>query len=266
MEKHTLNTYHEVLLKMYLVKGDDLISCPNSNCSNYNFILNKNSYLLCKYTECLKCLECGAEYSHNMMNFFNWKFILNFFSVNDLKSKILKFMITKYCNNCNTPIEKAEGCKHIECNLCGYSFCWRCTGDWNEHNELCCMGLLTNIYDEALRKDYLPFVLLFLIIVMTLKLIFAFNILLYIFTFLIKATIFTAMLISDVLSLATCYRIFSTSRKTAVSLFLLYVTYSITMHHYRLRPFGEGTYLIMQIGFLFFSFLMIKCKKSILRR
>ena len=269
MEKRILTLYHEVLLKMYLVKSDDLISCPNSNCSNYNFIDKKNSRLsqfLCKMTECIKCSECGAEYSHNTMNIFNLKFFLNLFSINNLKSKFLKYIITKHCNNCNTPIEKGEGCKHMECNRCGYSFCWKCTCDWNGHNELCCMGLSTNIYDDALRKDYQHIVLIFLLIVMTLKLIFAFDILLYIFTLLIKVTIFWLMLGSDLTFLEDFNGLYSTSWKKAFLLCLFYFPYSISLYYYRLHPFSERVYLFLQIFVLFTASLVDKYKKRILRR
>ncbi len=36
---------------------------------------------------------------------------------------------TRKCPNCNTRIEKNQGCNHMTCRLCKHEFCWTCMGE-----------------------------------------------------------------------------------------------------------------------------------------
>lgn len=42
---------------------------------------------------------------------------------------------TKKCPRCTTPIEKDEGCNHMNCRKCRYEFCWICMQDWTLHSN-----------------------------------------------------------------------------------------------------------------------------------
>lgn len=42
---------------------------------------------------------------------------------------------TKRCPRCNTPIEKDEGCNHMNCRKCRKEFCWICMQDWSLHSD-----------------------------------------------------------------------------------------------------------------------------------
>ena len=43
----------------------------------------------------------------------------------------------KNCPNkkCGKPIEKNQGCNHMNCRSCGHDFCWVCLGSWKEHGS-----------------------------------------------------------------------------------------------------------------------------------
>ncbi|KAG9600055.1 hypothetical protein KCU77_g3415, partial [Aureobasidium melanogenum] len=38
--------------------------------------------------------------------------------------------ISKSCPNCNTRIEKGDGCDHMSCSRCHHQFCWSCLADF----------------------------------------------------------------------------------------------------------------------------------------
>jgi len=40
---------------------------------------------------------------------------------------------TKKCPQCNTRIEKNQGCNHMTCSRCKHEFCWICMGPWVDH-------------------------------------------------------------------------------------------------------------------------------------
>ena len=41
------------------------------------------------------------------------------------------------CPRCGTHIEKSAGCNHIKCTLCGYDFCWLCSGQFFDYGHTC---------------------------------------------------------------------------------------------------------------------------------
>ena len=44
---------------------------------------------------------------------------------------------TKECPNpkCKLPIEKNQGCNHMNCKKCGFHFCWKCMQKWEGHGD-----------------------------------------------------------------------------------------------------------------------------------
>ena len=42
---------------------------------------------------------------------------------------------TKLCPNgkCGVPIEKNQGCNHMQCPTCKHDFCWKCMEVWSGH-------------------------------------------------------------------------------------------------------------------------------------
>lgn len=105
--------------EVQIAKDNKLKWCPTPEC---NSVIKKPG--CCKRRAiCTKCgndmcFKCNSKWHEGLpcqtMNFKEWeKNHLNY----------------KSCPNCMTPIEKAEGCNHMECNSCHTHFCWMCKAD-----------------------------------------------------------------------------------------------------------------------------------------
>jgi len=56
-------------------------------------------------------------------------------------SQVRKYLTTKPCPQCGSPIEKNGGCHHMSCSHCHAYFCWRCGHDLNK-GGMHCWGLV----------------------------------------------------------------------------------------------------------------------------
>jgi hypothetical protein len=267
MTKEIKQLHNEVLLKMYLSKCPDVLQCPVSSCPNYGFVQCSSS----DSKNCIECTVCGhswEECSGNLAYNMVYNLKTMSFSLSNIKSTIKKYIITKYCNNCHSPIEKAEGCKHMECNRCEYSFCWRCTENWKVHKELACMGLLSNEYEESFRPEFLSTFLIFMIVVVVLKFVFTFTIIFYLLYLLIKLAVFCGFIVFD------CFLIFGAlyekiRNKNNVRFYIVFSLILIVqsiLYGWKLHPFSDRVYCWMQIGScLTWTIVLIARRERMLR-
>jgi len=76
---------------------------------------------------------------------------------NSSESENLTWIIanTKMCPNdkCGRPIEKNQGCNHMNCKICGADFCWMCLGPWKEHNQASGGYYKCNKFEDKESKD-----------------------------------------------------------------------------------------------------------------
>jgi hypothetical protein len=235
MDSEIRNIYEEVLLKMYLNQTKDITSCPNSKCNNYGIMRQDCT--------CFECNICGHKWTCEE------EISLNLFSLDNIKSTFKKYMIAKICNNCKSPIERNEGCVHMECNRCDYSFCWRCTENWIGHSEYVCMGLMANEWEESFRPDFLSILYLFLIFTFTFKLIFTFTISFIIIYHLLKVVLLLGMLVLNAFYLRWVIRLIKTFRRkiVCVNIIPLIVIEGI-LYWFGLHPYSEKVYSYLVIG------------------
>jgi ariadne-1 len=59
---------------------------------------------------------------------------------------------TKQCPKCRKPIEKNQGCNHMNCKMCTHEFCWLCLGDWSEHGQKTGGYYNCNKYEELKKQ------------------------------------------------------------------------------------------------------------------
>ncbi|XP_073485719.1 ankyrin repeat and IBR domain-containing protein 1 [Aquarana catesbeiana] len=95
----------------------------------------------------LFCWECLGE-AHEPCDCQTWKNWLH--KVSEMKPEELVgvneafedaanclWLLTnsKPCANCKSPIQKNEGCNHMQCAKCKYDFCWICLEEWKKHSS-----------------------------------------------------------------------------------------------------------------------------------
>lgn len=109
--------------------------CPFRNC---DYAANKLDYTDQNIVNCLcgesYCFKCGKE-SHSPAT---CKMQTEWSIKNSSESENVNWIIanTKQCPNtkCGKPIEKNQGCNHMQCKMCNAEFCWICLGEWKQHN------------------------------------------------------------------------------------------------------------------------------------
>ncbi|XP_060907019.1 ankyrin repeat and IBR domain-containing protein 1-like [Labrus mixtus] len=95
----------------------------------------------------LFCWECQGE-AHEPCDCETWKMWLQ--KVNEMRPEELAGVTEAYedaanclwmlsnakpCANCKSPIQKNEGCNHMQCAKCKYDFCWICLEEWKKHSS-----------------------------------------------------------------------------------------------------------------------------------
>lgn len=95
----------------------------------------------------LFCWECRGE-AHEPCDCETWKMWLQ--KVTEMRPEELAgvseayedaanclWLLTnsKSCANCKSPIQKNEGCNHMQCAKCKYDFCWICLEEWKKHSS-----------------------------------------------------------------------------------------------------------------------------------
>ena len=272
--KELLKYYREIQLKMYINKSKDIIQCPNSKCTNSGFCKSKNSssnkyfwlYTSNSNRTCISCNICNTQFLDHHTNSSSFFTLINFdidmeLNFKNIKSRIKKFFTTKQCNRCNTPIERDAGCKHIECNRCGFSFCWQCTDVWEGHKEKYCRGILANEYEESLNIDMILLLLVWLILLLVMKVISTFIIILYFLLFLAKLVWLVLFLLLDlcIVFLAFNKLMKYKSKEYFIGISMIFFTLQLSNYWFNLLPFDFIVCSVIKkivcVGFILVGFM-----------
>lgn len=103
------------------------VACPRENCfdGNIKSSADTEGYLTCQCGE-RYCSECTVTLSLHQGRRCN-ELTQNCM---DEETKITLQTNTKPCPSCNTHIERSEGCPHMLCTRCDYTFCYLCGGSY----------------------------------------------------------------------------------------------------------------------------------------
>lgn len=81
------------------------------------------------------CLRCGHPDWHKSCLDYLYNKLQNL-TRGDFEYRTIRWLIkhSKYCPRCYLLITRDEdgSCNQMQCNYCGYAFCWECLGNWGE--------------------------------------------------------------------------------------------------------------------------------------
>jgi IBR domain, a half RING-finger domain len=143
------------LFKKYLHSTPDIFSCPKMSCNYYGFKFLKNNHCDKPY----KCESCGTEWMESIHNNYFLERITKIFKMDlsEFFSNIYEEAFTESCPECSVYISRNGGCNHMTCKHCKYEFCWYCKQKYANHNLNLCMT-------HIIVKNYISFLILFLMI------------------------------------------------------------------------------------------------------
>ncbi|EFH57122.1 hypothetical protein ARALYDRAFT_901526 [Arabidopsis lyrata subsp. lyrata] len=134
---HNIANHDQIALMIQREEEDkihvlDRVYCPNPTCS---FLMSKGSLGASQtQTGASKCLKCSFTFCIKC----NTKWHAKMTCVEFLKSKDYKksqdalfeaasrTLGWKKCQNCQSTVERIEGCNHITCSRCKHEFCYTC--------------------------------------------------------------------------------------------------------------------------------------------
>ena len=111
--------------------------CPAPGCANLAELSEMPSETdptevkcKCGHVFCFTCQEEGHRPADCEM-VRRWK------TQNKAESENMNWIManSKPCPSCKRPIEKSQGCMHMQCSVCGHNFCWLCGRPWSEHGQ-----------------------------------------------------------------------------------------------------------------------------------
>jgi len=161
--------YDQFFFRSYVENNSDrkLKWCPAPNCCcaiSYDQLSESSSRLNYDVTcHCYHsfCWNCGEE-AHTPVDcetFVKWRRKIG--SDSEVTNNNWIIANTKPCPNCKIAIEKNQGCRHMRCRLCKFSFCWLCLRDMSICMKKGCSGTLNNvqvwhyhqeIYDDEMQR------------------------------------------------------------------------------------------------------------------
>eukprot|EP01038_Epipyxis_sp_PR26KG_P016115 gene16115-21902_t len=123
--------YDIYLVKHFIDRSKNMSYCPAPRCEKVA-IGSGITTVRCTCSNPF-CFKCGEE-AHDPCScaqLSDW----NAKCLNESETANWILANTRKCPECNTRIEKNQGCNHMTCRMCKYEFCWICMGNWVEHGQ-----------------------------------------------------------------------------------------------------------------------------------
>ena len=122
-------------VNLYLKLNKTIKKCPQKDCGYAGFIKKENQHDFF----CERCNMCWEEPIEPIgSNIFKVKgYVEEGFNI------IWKALFCKTCSGCEIFIEKNQGCRHIDCTMCGTDFCWFCKQSYKTHQQKQCSSTLS---------------------------------------------------------------------------------------------------------------------------
>lgn len=139
------NKYARCFVRSYILEKKKIKWCPGRDCDcAIEFFDGDAGFDVTCHCFTSFCWNCDDE-SHRPVD---CETVKKWVSKNQSESENVNYILTycKPCPNCRRPIEKNQGCMHMTCRVCMYSFCWLCLAPYENHGQ--CNGYL----DNAVRK------------------------------------------------------------------------------------------------------------------
>ena len=135
-----LSKYEKFLERIQILNDPHKKFCPYPNCDSYAEERKETKFVKCKKNNHKFCYKCLKDHDEKIScdeelykDFKIWK-----------KNKIVK-----QCPNCKIWVQKIDGCNHVTCTMCRYSFCFVCLKNWIGHPDISC--------DERINEEMLNF-------------------------------------------------------------------------------------------------------------
>ena len=129
--------YIKFSVMSFVTGSSSLKFCPGNSCDLAVEYQSGGVSTLSRDVEC----TCGAKFCFGCVKVAHRPAPCNiteqWLSKNESDSENANWILanTKICPKCKVPIEKNQGCNHMNCKLCKFEFCWLCKGDWATHGN-----------------------------------------------------------------------------------------------------------------------------------
>lgn len=145
LSRDDMERYELYVARSFIETSKTLRYCPSPGCDKVaigsGIATVKCS---CSYPFCFRCGEEAHE-PVTCAQLATWTLKCQ----NESETANWILVNTKKCPQCQTRIEKNQGCNHMTCTKCKHDFCWICNAPWSEHGSDTGGFYKCNKYDPA---------------------------------------------------------------------------------------------------------------------
>eukprot|EP01119_Soliformovum_irregulare_P017106 TRINITY_DN5031_c0_g2_i1.p1 TRINITY_DN5031_c0_g2~~TRINITY_DN5031_c0_g2_i1.p1 ORF type:complete len:607 (-),score=164.31 TRINITY_DN5031_c0_g2_i1:116-1936(-) len=134
VDSESFDRYLRFISKSFVENSDGRVKwCPMPNCGiaiNADMITGTVVKCRCGHRFCFQCHR-EAHFPASCDQVKQWALKCK----DDTETTHWKYVNTKDCPKCDTPVEKNGGCNHMTCRQCKHEWCWVCVRPWKGHND-----------------------------------------------------------------------------------------------------------------------------------